>query len=247
MPPKKIAISISKGGTGKTTTAVNLAAGLATLGQRVLLVDTDTQGHTALMLGVTPPHGLKELVLGEMPFSPFAARPNLDLLCGGPGLAALKQHIARQEFRGELTLADALTPVIEEYDYVLLDTSPGWDVLNANVFFFADEILAPISTEVLTLKSLMDFLALIERIRKYKPLALNYVVPTYLDKRVKKSTEAYDQIVKFFAAEVVCPTIRYNVKLSEAPGHGQTIFEYDPQSNGAKDYLALTRRIAYGA
>ena len=244
--PRTIAISISKGGTGKTTTAVNLAAGLAALGRRVLLIDTDTQGHAALMLGVAPTHGLKELVLGEVSFDPYPARPNLHLLGGGQALATLKQHIARQEFRGELTLAEALTPVITNYDFVLVDTSPGWDLLNANVFFFVEEILAPVSTEVLTLKSMVDFLSLVTRIQKYKPLTLKYVVPTYLDKRVKKSSEVLTQITKFFPPETVCPTIRYNVKLSEAPGHGQTIFEYDPHCNGAQDYLALTRRIADG-
>jgi len=136
---RKIAIALSKGGTGKTSTAVNLAAGLAAQGQRVLLIDTDTQGQAALALGVAPEVGLAELMAGEIsaPEALCVARERLWLLAGGPGLSGIQRLIARQDFGGERLLAQALAPYAGRYDFVLLDTAPGWDSLLINVLFYA--------------------------------------------------------------------------------------------------------------
>ncbi|HEX7976696.1 MAG TPA: AAA family ATPase, partial [Anaerolineales bacterium] len=125
---RKIAIALSKGGVGKTTTAVSLAAGLARAGKSVLLVDVDTQGQVAKALGVEPACGLADLVLGEaaLPEAVLECRPNLGLLAGGRALAGLKRLITRQDFGGEQTLSEALAPLDGRYDYVILDTAPGW-------------------------------------------------------------------------------------------------------------------------
>lgn len=242
---RKLAVALSKGGVGKTTTAVNLAAGLAAAGRRVLLIDVDTQGQAARALGSAPAAGLAEVAAGDL--SPEEAitpvRPAVDLLAGGRGLASLKRLITRKEFGGERTLAEALAPLDGRYDFVVLDTAPGWDALSVNALFYATEVLTPVSLEVMTLQSLLEFGHSLAAIQKYHPaLALRYVLPTFLDRRVRKSEEILTQLNAHFG-ERVCDPVRYNVRLSEAPGYGQTIFEYAPRSPGAEDYRRLAERI----
>lgn len=243
---RRIAISLSKGGVGKTTTAVNLAAGLARAGFTVLLVDTDTQGQVSKALGIKPAAGLAELVSGEArpEEALILARERLFLLAGGRALAGLKRSIDRKDYGGEKTLSEGLEILDSQYDYVILDTSPGWDTLTVNVLFYAEEILAPVSMEILTLSGLLDFQKSIEAIQKYRQeLELRYILPTFLDKRVKKSEEILQQL-KAYYKDRVCTPVRYSVRLSEAPGFGQTIYEYSPASSGVEDYQALVERIA---
>jgi chromosome partitioning protein len=242
---RKIAISLSKGGCAKTTTAVHLAHGLAMQGSRVLLVDTDTQGQCASFLGVKPEAGLAELVAGSVKpeEAAFQARENLWLLAGGRGLAGVKIQIARQELGGEKTLLEALEPLDGHYDYLLLDTAPGWDSLTIAALFCAKEVLAPVSLEVASVLGLLEFKKSLEAVEKYhKRLSLKYVLPTFMDGRVKKSEEILSQLKAHFG-ELLCDPIHYSVRLSEAPGYGQTAFEYAPDSPGAEDYQKLTRRI----
>ena len=151
---RRIGVSLSKGGVGKTTTSVNLAAGLALAGKRVLLVDTDTQGQSSFMLGVKPKGGLTELVTGELPPEEaiLQARKNLWILAGGKSLAGLKRLIDRKDYGGELTIAQALTPLEKNYDYVVVDTSPGWDPLTVNVLFYVNELMTPVSLEVMSIQ-----------------------------------------------------------------------------------------------
>lgn len=242
---RKLAVALSKGGVGKTTTAVNLAAGLALAGRRVLVVDMDTQGQAAKMLGVAPPNGLAEVAAGQAPLEETLApaRERLDLLAGGPALAGLKRLIARQDFGGEQTVADLLAPLDGSYEYVVLDTAPGWDTLTINALFYAAEVIAPVALEVLALQGLNDFAKSLAGVQRFHPaLSLRYIVPTFMDRRVKKSAEILEQLQRAYGSQVT-PPIRYNVRLSEAPGYGQTIYEYAPHSPGDEDYRTLTERI----
>ncbi len=242
---RKIAVALSKGGVGKTTTAINLAAGLARSGKQVLLVDMDTQGQVAKVLGLRPQAGLAEMVLDglEPEQALVEARAGIWLLAGGRSLAGLKRVIARRDFGGEQTLAEALTPLDGRYDLVIVDTAPAWDTLTVNALFYASEVLVPVSLEVMALQGLIDFVRSLGPIQKYKPtLTLRYVLPTFMDRRVKKSEEILVQLRNHYA-DLACEPIRYNVRLSEAPGYGQTIFEYAPGSPGAEDYQRLTERI----
>ena len=243
---RKIAISLSKGGVGKTTTAVNLSAGLARAGYKVLLIDTDTQGQASRALGVSSEAGLAELLSGETTpaESIHEVRENLYLLAGGRSLAGLKRAIDRKDFGGEKTLTEGLEPLDSSFDYAILDTAPGWDSLTVNVLFYADEILSPVSMEILTVSGLMDFQESIQAIQKYRPeLELKYVLPTFMDGRVKKSEEILSQLRIYFG-EKLCSPIRYSVRLSEAPGFGMTIYEYAPGSTGVEDYQAVVERIS---
>lgn len=242
---RTIGVSLSKGGVGKTTTAVNLAAGLALSGKKVLLIDTDTQGQASFILGLKPKAGLTELVTGELSADEVLtpARDNLALLAGGRSLAGIKRLIDRKDFGGEMTLSEALKPLEGRFDYVIVDTSPGWDPLTVNVLFYVTELMTPVSLEVMTIQGLTEFLKSIAAIQKYrKEINLRYIVPTFHDKRVKKSDNILARMREIYE-DRICEPIRYNVKLSETPAYGKTIFEFAPESTGTEDYMKLVQRV----
>lgn len=245
---RSIGVMITKGGVGKTTTAVNLAAGLALEGQRVLLVDTDTQGQSAYMLGVKPESGLAELVTGDV--NPdecvFKARDNLWLLSGGKSLASMKRVISRKSFGGEVTLREALGPLELRYDFVVVDTSPGWDALTVNVLFYVKELLVPVSLEVMSVQGLSEFLKSFSAIKKYnKDVELKYLLPTFRHLTNKSSDALLDNIEKLYG-KYLCTPIRYSQRVSEAPAYGMTIFEYAGGDKVVKDYRSLIKEVLYG-
>ncbi|UTW04898.1 AAA family ATPase [Amphritea atlantica] len=243
--PRKICVSLSKGGVGKTTTAVSLSAGLAMAGYKVLLIDTDTQGQSSFMLGKKPPAGLTELLTGELTPKEtiFEARPNLWLLSGGRSLAGVKRIIDKKSFGSEWTLSEALDSIDKDYDYVIIDTSPGWDQLTVNVLFYATEVLTPVSLEVMSLHGLAEFTKNLHAIKKYKDIDLNYILPTFLDTRVEQPKNIYRKLQSLYG-DKVCTPIRYDEQLSRSPSHGETIFEFLPDGDGAADYAALVRTIS---
>ncbi len=239
---------LSKGGVGKTTTSVNLAAGLALAGYKTLLVDTDTQGQSSYMLGVKPEYGLAELVNKEV--SPqkalYKARERLWLLAGGRSLAGLKRIIDRKDFGGELTLAEALAPYEPHFDFIIVDSSPGWDPITVNVLFFVQELLIPVSLEVMSLQGLSEFSKSLATIQKYRSnLGITYILPTFLDYKHSSRVDIYEKLKDLYA-EFLCTPIRYDPSLAEAPAYGQTIYEYDQDSSGIVDYKALVRKVTEG-
>jgi chromosome partitioning protein len=198
------------------------------------------------MLGVKPKAGLTELVTGELALKECLtkARENLWLLAGGKALAGVKRMIDRKDYGGEMTIAEALKPLDTIFDFVVVDTSPGWDPLTVNVLFYVNELMIPVALEIMSLQGLSEFLRSISSIQKYRPeLALKYIVPTFEDKRVKKTSRILNKIGKIYG-ERLCPPIRYNVRLSEAPAYGKSIYEYAPGCNGAHDYRELVRKVA---
>ncbi|MBL0712537.1 MAG: ParA family protein [Desulfosarcina sp.] len=252
---RKIAVAMAKGGVGKTTTAVNLAHGLAMKGYRVLLVDCDTQGQTAKFLGITPPHGLYEFITGKDAHGRpvdrrdtiAPARPNLWLLGGGIGLVELKHWLGEQprDIRQRI-LAQALVPRDGALDYLIFDCAPGWDVLSVNILMAATEVLCPVALQGPALEGLKTFFGyLMSAQRLNQDLELKYVLPTMFDRRTRQSALIHRKLQKLFRKQI-CAPIHYNVRLSEAPSRGQSIFEYRQKAVGATDYAKLVGRIANG-
>jgi chromosome partitioning protein len=244
---RKIAFTNAKGGVAKTTTCVNVGAGLALAGYRTLLVDCDTQGQITKSLGIRAGEGLADLVQGDAGLDDvqIEARENLFVISGGGTLSGVKRMISRRDMRSELVLSEALED-LRGYDFVLLDTAPSWDVLSVNCLFYVDEILIPVSMEVLALQGIGDFLGRVNEVQQYREgLLIKGIIPTFYDGRVKKSAEIMEQLERHFP-DALWPAVRYNTKLSEAPGFGQHIFEYARKSNGAADYARLAQRLAKG-
>ena len=243
---RKIYVSLSKGGVGKTTTSVNLSAGLALAGFKVLLVDTDTQGQSSYMLGKTPHAGLTELLTGELTLDEVVveARKNLWVLGGGRSLAGVKRLIDKKSFGAEWTLTEAMADFDERFDFIIMDTSPGWDQLTVNVMFYANEILVPVALEVMPLHGLSEFTKSLNSIQKYrKDISIKYVLPTFMDDRVEQPKQIQAKLESLYQGQI-CKPIRYNEKFASAPSYGKTIFEYAPDSSGAEDYSCLVRKVA---
>ncbi len=249
---RKIAVAMAKGGVGKTTTAVNLAHDLASQGQRVLLVDCDTQAQVSKFLGVKPRYGMYEFVTGrnnqDEPVSKresiFAARKNLWILDGGIKLVELKNWLGEQprDVRHDC-LRTALTPKDDSLDFLIFDCAPGWDVLSVNILMAAQEVLCPVALQGPALEGLKTFFGyLISAQQQNESLELKYVLPTMFDRRTKQSFIIYKQLKRLFGKQI-CHPIRHNVRLSEAPGKGKTIFEYARSATGAQDYSKLSRRL----
>lgn len=249
---RRIAVAMAKGGVGKTTTAVNLAHGLALRGHRVLLVDCDTQGQTAKFLGVAPSHGLYEFVTGRdaqggvltKQQALHATRDNLWLLAGGIKLVELKNWLGEQprEVRQSI-LAQSLVPREGALDYLIYDCAPGWDVLSVNILMAVEEVLCPVSLQGAALEGLKTFFGYLMSAQRQNPaLELKYVLPTMFDRRTRQSFEIYRRLHRLFRKQI-CAPIHYNVRLAEAPAAGQTIFEYHRQAVGAEDYTHLIQRV----
>ncbi len=244
---RKICVTLSKGGVGKTTTSVNLSAGLALAGYKVLLVDTDTQGQSSYILGKKPRAGLTELLTKELAPEEciIRARKNLWLLAGGKSLAGVKRIIDRKSFGAEWTLSEAMKELDSRYDFIIIDTAPGWDQLIVNVLFYATEVLVPVALEVMPLQGLSEFMKSLGSIQKYrKEIVLKYIVPTFMDTRVKGPETIHSQLQKLYP-EYMCTPIRYSESLSEAPSYGKSIFEFAPGCTATADYRELVRKVTF--
>ena len=249
---RKIAIAMAKGGVGKTTTAVNLAHALANHGRRVLLVDCDTQAQVKKFLGIDPAYGMYEFVTGYSDQGvPVAkkeaicnARENLWILDGGIKLVELKNWLGEQPLdQRHDYLRRSLVPKKDSLDFLIFDCAPGWDVLSVNVLMAAEQVLCPVSLQGPALEGLKTFFSyLISAQKQNNNLSLEYVLPTMFDRRTRQSFIIYKQLRRLFAKQI-CHPIRHNVRLSEAPAKGKTIFEYARTATGAEDYRKLARRL----
>jgi chromosome partitioning protein len=249
---RKIAVAMAKGGVGKTTTAVNLAHDLAMQGQRVLLVDCDTQDQVAKFLGVTPAYGLYEFITGRNARGEsilkkqaiHPARENLWILAGGIKLVELKNWLGEQpRERRHALLSKSLVPKDNTLDFLIFDCAPGWDILSVNILMAVEEVLCPVALQAPAIEGLKTFFSYLISAQKLNGrLCLQYILPTLFDTRTRQSAELYRKLKRLFAKQI-CHPIRYNVRLSEAPAGGRTIFEFDRRASGAQDYHKLTRRL----
>ena len=242
---RRIAILNQKGGTGKTTTAINLSAGLAELGQEVLLVDIDAQGNVGHSLGI---HGARTLyhvlVDGVDPLEAVVpVRKGLDVITSDANLAAAEIWLARQEpdVRARaLATRLHLHKVTRRYAYVILDCGPSLSLLNQNALSYADEVVIPVTCDYLALVGVKQVLRTIKDIERHlhHSVRVTAVLPTFFDARTKLAREAYETLRGHFKERCLEP-IRQNTKLAEAPAHRRTIFEHAPDSHGAEDYARL--------
>jgi chromosome partitioning protein len=243
--PRVIAVFNHKGGTGKTTTSVSLAAGIAKLGKRVLLVDTDAQGNVGHSLNLKIERSLYHVVVMGLAVGDAAipVRENLDVIASNESLAAAELYLAGRQNRDRV-LARRLDAAKSAYDYVVVDCSPSLSLMNQNALVFADSVLVPVACDYLSLVGVRQVLRTVKNVNQllYHPVQIWGVLPTFYDPRAKICREALGTLRDHFG-ERCLPPIRATMKVKEAPSVGQTIFEYAPGSNAAEDYLGVVGRV----
>jgi chromosome partitioning protein len=239
---RRIAILNQKGGTGKTTTAVNLAAGLAERENEVLLIDTDAQGNVGVSLGVAGEKALYHvLVDGVDPTdASVPVRKHLDVITSDATLAAAEIWLARQnpEVRSKvMTKRLNLMAVSRRYDYVIIDCGPSLNLLNQNALSYVDEVIIPVTCDYLALVGVKQVLKTIKDVERHlgHAVRISAVLPTFYDGRTRLAREVLETLQGHFKHKCLEP-IRLNTRLAEAPSHKKTIFEYAPTSHGASDY-----------
>ena len=245
-----IALANQKGGVGKTTTAVNLGACLNELGKRVLIVDTDAQGNATSGIGISKgdiQHDIYDVLVNGMGLERVimpTSRPHLDVVPATLQLSGAEIELASQIGR-EQRLADALEPVADRYDYVLVDCPPALGILTINAFTACDSILIPVQSEYYALEGLSQLMKTIQLVKKHynADLHVEGVLLTMLDARTNLGNEVVTEVQKFFKDCVYTTIIPRNVRLSEAPSHGQAVIDYDRTSRGAVEYMALAKEV----
>ncbi len=246
--PRRLAIFNHKGGTGKTTTSVSLAAGLAARGLRVLLVDTDSQGNVGVSLGVKTERSLYHvLVMGLKPKDAAVnIRPNLDLIVSNETLAAAELYLAGRQNRDRI-LRERLLPAVDDYDVIVLDCSPSLSLMNQNALVFADGILVPVACDFLSLVGVRQVVKTVKNVNSllHHPVQIYGVLPTLYDARARICRDAVATMREHFGEKTLSP-IRATIKMKEAPAHGRTIFEYAPESNAAEDYRRVVDHLIDG-
>ncbi|HLV50143.1 MAG TPA: AAA family ATPase [Erysipelothrix sp.] len=248
---KIIAIANQKGGVGKTTTSINLAAGLAYLGQKVLLIDLDPQGNTTQGVGANKSDfnlSAYNLLLEDYSVEDIAINlktPPLSLIPASIDLAGADLEMVEFKVGRERLLKNKLLVVKEQYDFILIDCPPSLGLLNTNALTAADSVIIPVQSEYYALEGLTQLLSTIRLVQKlFNPqLKIEGVLLTMLDLRTRLSIEVQQEVRRYFKERVYKNNIPRNVKLSEAPSRGQSIFEYDIKSEGAKAYAALSKEV----
>jgi len=247
---KTIAITNQKGGVGKTTTSVNLGASLAKLGKKVLLVDIDPQGNTTSGIGINKAdvtHCIYDVIINEIhPKEAIVdtAIPNLRILPATIQLAGAEIELVPVVSR-EVRLKKSLQLVKHMFDYILIDCPPSLGILTINSLTAADSVIIPIQCEYYALEGLSQLLNTVRLVQKHlnSSLQIEGVLLTMFDARTNLGIQVIDEVKKYFQQKVYQTIIPRNVRLSEAPSHGQSIITYDPRSKGAEVYMELAKEV----
>jgi chromosome partitioning protein len=247
---KVLAVVNQKGGVGKTTTAINLAAGLALEGIPTLLIDCDPQANTTGGLGIPRDEGrlsVYDVLMGQATLDE-ALLPtcvdNLTLLPGSKNMIGANLELVGQD-RREFRLREALAPIRERYPFIVLDCPPALDLLTLNALVAADGLLVPMQAEYFALEGITELMQTLDRVAQtFNPtLALEGVLLTMYDDRTNLSQQVTDNLSGFFGDKLLKTTIPRNIRLAEAPSHGKPVQLYDPRSRGAEAYTSLALEI----
>ena len=235
---KIIAIANQKGGVGKTTTACNLAFYFSQRGQRVLVVDLDSQGHASLSLGIPPNNGLYRLLVEGQPLSQVvtAGRANLDLIANDHTAELVRLHATQTSFR-EYMLDQALAEA--PYDLIILDTAPSTDVLHVSALVASDYLLIPAIMDFLPIESVTKMLATnasLQRIPNVRPPTVIGILPTMFDRVTNETTQNVGKLAEAIGSGMILPPIPRDTKIREASHRGMSIWEYAPTTQGAIGY-----------
>jgi chromosome partitioning protein len=234
-----------KGGVGKTTSAINIGAGLVELGKKVLLIDLDPQANLTLSLGIPRQRvTIYEALRGESELEPFTVKENMDVITSSLDLSGAEMELINEAGR-EYILRELFEPMTEIYDYVIIDCPPSLGLLTLNALTCSRYVIIPLQTEFLALQGLAKIKQVIDKVkfRLNKNLDIGGVVATMYDSRRILNRDVVETIHKYFGEKVFKTYIRDNVALAEAPAQRKDIFEYQPKSVGAKDYLNLCHEI----
>lgn len=245
---KTIAIVNQKGGVGKTTTCVNLAAALKNQGARVLVCDFDPQANTTSGFGVdktaASPNIYDVLINGADPAKAVVTTPYSDVIPAHKGLAGASIEMIGVEKR-EYCLKNALSTLTDNYDYIFIDCPPSLELLTLNALCAADSVMVPVQCEYYALEGLSDLLSTIRIVKRSlnQSIVLEGVVLTMYDGRTNLSMQVAEEVKRHFPGQVYATVIPRNVRLSEAPSHGKPISAYDSFSRGAEAYEALAQEV----
>ncbi|PIB32391.1 chromosome partitioning protein ParA [Gaetbulibacter sp. 5U11] len=247
---KIIAIANQKGGVGKTTTSVNLAASLGVLEKKVLLIDADPQANATSGLGINVENvdiGTYQLLEHTNSAREAIVKtdtPNLDIIPAHIDLVAIEIELVDKDQR-EYMLKKALAEIKDDYDYILIDCAPSLGLLTLNALTAADAVIIPIQCEYFALEGLGKLLNTVKSVQKiHNPeLDIEGLLLTMYDSRLRLSNQVVEEVQKHFNDMVFKTIIQRNVKLSEAPSYGESIINYDASSKGASNYLSLAKEI----
>lgn len=242
---KIISLLNHKGGVGKTTSAINIGAGLVELGQKVLLIDLDPQANLTLSLGIPrQQYTIYESIRGESELVPYTVKEGMDVITSSLDLSGAEMELINEAGR-EYILQELFAPVMEEYDYIIIDCPPSLGLLTLNALTTSDYVYIPLQTEFLALQGLTKIKQVIDKVRfrLNKKLQIGGVIATMYDSRKVLNRDVVETIRKYFGDKVFNTMIRDNVTLAEAPAQRKDIFAYSKSSNGAQDYLNLCKEV----